>query len=404
MAPALAAPDPSFTVSPDPPVSEQSATYTSTSTADVGFAVAKVEWDFDNDGTFEVTDEAAPWTATHTYPTAGTKTFVMKVTDNNALLPSVTSENQTVTVAQANRAPTSLFAFSPLSPLIEDDVLFASDASDPDGDALTYLWDFGDSTPVSALRNPIHQYGSPGSKTVTLKVTDPSGASATSTREIVVRGVLVPGNNPPIVAFAFSPRSPQVGDSVEFVSSTIDPEGQLREQAWDLDGDGEFDDARGDEVAYTFATPGPKVVRQRATDGAGASAIAERSLTVSPAPKARAGFLTPAPVVTLNGEILSRGMRVRGLSVRAPRGSLVTVKCRGKGCPAERRRKRVKRGTVRFKTYQQFLRAGLKLEIFVRKQDTIGDYTRYKFRAGKFPVRTDRCLPVGEDKPAKSCS
>ena len=156
-------------------------------------------------------------------------------------------------------------------------------------------------------------------------------------------------------------------------------------------------------MVYTYSTAGPKVVRQRATDGAGGTAIAERTLTVVPAPKAKAGFLTPSPVVTLSGELLRRGFRVKGLSVRAPRGALVVVKCSGKGCGVKQRRKRIKRGPVSFKTYHRFLRAGARLEIFVRKANTIGDYTRYKIRAGKFPARTDRCLPLGKSKPAKSC-
>jgi PKD repeat protein len=398
--PAQAAPDPSYTVSPNPPVSGQAATYTSTSTADTGFDVATVEWDFDNNGTFEATGN----TATNTYATAGAKTFAMRVTDNNVLLPMVTTEAQTVTVAQANRPPTVTFAFSPVSPLINDDVLFAPDASDPDGNPLNYLWTFGDGTPTSTTRTPIHKYASAGPKTVTLRVTDPSGLSATATRSIVVRGLLVPGNSLPIVRFAVSPQSPQAGDSVEFVSSTTDPEGDLREQAWDLDGDGEFDDARGDEVVYTFATAGTKVVRQRATDGAGGTAIGERTLAVTAPPKAKPGFLSPSPVVTISGSILSTGMRVKHLTIRAPRGALVAVVCRGKGCGAKQRRKRVKRSTVSFKTYQRFLRAGVKLEISVRKPKTIGDFTRYTIRAGKFPVRTDRCIPAGKQKPAKSCS
>ena len=106
-------------------------------------------------------------------------------------------------------------------------MLFASDASDPDGNPLNYLWTFGDGTHLE-LRNPIHNYASAGPKTVTLRVTDPSGLSATATRSIVVRGLLVPGNSLPIVRFAVSPQSPRAGDAVEFVSSTTDPEGDLR--------------------------------------------------------------------------------------------------------------------------------------------------------------------------------
>lgn len=399
---AFAAPTATFTVSPDPPVSGQSATYTSTSTADIGASVTKVEWDFNNDGTFDVIDEAAPWTATHTYATAGAKTFVMRVTDNNILTPGVTTDPKTVTVAQANRPPTAAFDFNPSSPSVGDDVLFASDVSDPDGDALTYSWNFGDGTPTGTTRNPIHTYASAGTMPVTLTVSDPSGESDSVTHEVVVRGVLVPGNSVPRVAFAFSPRSPRVGDQVEFVSSTTDPEGDLREQAWDLDGDGEFDDGRGDEVVYSFTTPGSKVVRQRATDGAGGTAIAERTVTVSPQPKAKAGFISPSPIVSLNATILGNGARVRVLRVSAPKGSLVTVKCKGKSCQAKQRRKRVTKSTVRFKTYERFLRARTKLSIFVTRPRTIGSYTSYTIRAGKFPTRVRRCTPPGK-LVAKRC-
>jgi PKD repeat protein len=397
---ALAAPTASFTASATRQTGTP-VTFTSTSTAPATFTITNTEWDLSYDGaTFN--SEVTGTTASKTLTTPGSYTVAVRVTSSEPL-DNQSIASQVITIAQANRPPTVAFTFSPLSPQIGDDVLFASDASDPDGNPLNYLWTFGDGTPTSTQRNPLHKYQSAGTKTVTVRVTDPSGLSATATRQIAVRGLLVPGNAVPVVAFAFSPRSPRIGDSVEFISSTTDPEGDLREQAWDLDGDGEFDDARGDEVVYTFATAGAKVVRQRATDGAGGTAIAERTLTVLPAPKAKPGFLSPAPVVTLSGEIMSRGMRVTSLTVRAPRGALVVVKCRGKGCGVDRRRKRVKRNTVGFKTYQRFLRAGTKLEIFVRKPGTIGDFTRYTIRAGKFPVRTDRCLPAGKNKPAKSC-
>ncbi|MEA2402944.1 MAG: hypothetical protein QOK00_3347 [Thermoleophilaceae bacterium] len=399
---ALAAPTASFTASATR-VTGTAVTFTSTSTAPATFAITNTEWDLSYDGaTFNA--EATGTTASKTLTTPGSYTVAVRVTSNELLDNQSTSPGQDIAIAQANRPPTVTFAFSPPSPLVNDDVLFASDASDPDGNPLNYLWTFGDGTPNSATRNPIHKYATAGTKNVTLRVTDPSGLFATATKPIVVRGLLVPGNALPVVGFIFSPNSPRAGDAVEFASTTSDPEGALREQAWDLDGDGQFDDATGDRVVHTFATAGPKVVRQRATDGAGGTAIAERTVTVLPAPKAKAGFLSPSPIVTLGGTVLSSGMLVKTLKIRAPRGALVTVKCRGKACGVSRRRKRVKkRGTVSFKTYERFLRAGTKLEISVRKPKTIGDFTRYTIKAGKFPVRADMCLPVGKDKPKKSC-
>jgi PKD repeat protein len=397
--PALAAPTASFTVDPNPAVSGVPATYTSTSTADTGFEVAEVDWDFDNDGDYEVKDTTAPFTTPHTYGIPGNRTFGMKVTDNTPLMPLVTTATKTVTVV--TRPPTADFDFSPSSPSVGDDVLFAPDASDPDGDALKYSWDFGDGTADSNAHTPVHSFADAGTHTVTLTVTDPYNASKTVAHDVEVRGVLQPGNRLPFARFAFSPRTAEVGEPVEFVSSSADPDGELRGQAWDLDGDGAFDDARGDDVLYTFTSAGVKTVRLQVTDSAGASAISQRQITVKTPPKPPPGFLRPDPKVRLNGLILSTGTRVQILGVRAPRGALVTVRCKGKGCPVKERRKRIKKGPVRFRSYERYLRAGVRLEVFVAKTGKIGEFTRYTIRRGKSPARLDRCLNGMKLRPVK---
>jgi probable HAF family extracellular repeat protein len=45
-------------------------------------------------------------------------------------------------------------------------------SSDPDGDSITYHWDFGDSTPASTDANPTHTYNDPGTYPVLLTVSD----------------------------------------------------------------------------------------------------------------------------------------------------------------------------------------------------------------------------------------
>ena len=137
----------------------------------------------------------------------------------------------------------------------------------------------------------------------------------------------------------------------------------------------------------------------RIEDSNGLSDTHERTITVDPAPKPAPGVLSPFPKIRLNGEILARGTRVRILSVQAPSGALVRVACRGKGCAKQQRRKRTKGRTVRFRGYERFLRAGVRLEIFIRKGDTIGRYTRYTIRAGKGPRSVDRCLYPGVKRP-----
>ena len=63
--------------------------------------------------------------------------------------------------------------------------LSSSGSSDPDGQAITYSWNFGDGSPVSTQANPSHSFtapaGVPTKFTVTLTVTDSGGLSAQAT-------------------------------------------------------------------------------------------------------------------------------------------------------------------------------------------------------------------------------
>lgn len=81
----------------------------------------------------------------------------------------------------ANRAPTAVAQGSPLSGPAPLSVSFSSIGSqDPDGDVLSYSWDFGDGTPVSVLANPTHVYAASGQYTAVLTVNDGRGGSAAS--------------------------------------------------------------------------------------------------------------------------------------------------------------------------------------------------------------------------------
>ena len=63
-------------------------------------------------------------------------------------------------------------------------------AEDPDGDDMTYLWDFGDGITTTALVPGNHTYSDSGTYTVTFTVTDSNGASdpTPDTRMITVQG------------------------------------------------------------------------------------------------------------------------------------------------------------------------------------------------------------------------
>jgi PKD repeat protein len=199
---------------------------------------AEVDWGGDEgtvtwlfgDGTSSVN---GPLSVTHAYAGPGAKQVAMVLT--NGAGETAAPVTQTV---QVNAQPAASFEFRPASPTPGEDILFASNAADPDGDALVHQWDFGDGV-TSPLRNPTHSFALTGSKTVTLTVTDPYGASTSATLEVPVAEV---PNTPkgPVAGFALSPRSPEVGDPVDFASSSVARSGTLTKQTWDLDGDGQL--------------------------------------------------------------------------------------------------------------------------------------------------------------------
>lgn len=69
------------------------------------------------------------------------------------------------------------------APLTAD---FSSTASDPDGDPMTYDWDFGDGSPHGTSANPTHVYASPGLHIATVTVDDGRGMSASASAAVTV--------------------------------------------------------------------------------------------------------------------------------------------------------------------------------------------------------------------------
>ena len=102
----------------------------------------------------------------------------------------------------------------------------SSGSSDPDNQAITYSWNFGDGSPISTQANPLHTFsapsGVPTTFTVTLTVTDSGGLSAQSTLTVSVN------NTPPNVTIT-SPMdgasyAPDVATTVNLTATVTDAE------------------------------------------------------------------------------------------------------------------------------------------------------------------------------------
>jgi serine protease len=143
----------------------------------------------------------------------------------------------------------------------------ASGSSDPDGDALSYTWDFGDGTVGSGV-NPLHAYSWGDSFTVTLTVSDGRGGIETDTATATVAEV----NDGP-VADAGGPYSGVTNEPVTFDGSgsfDFDNEDgtsandQVLTYSWDF-GDG----STGSDVSpsHTYTAVGSYTVTLVVNDG-----------------------------------------------------------------------------------------------------------------------------------------
>jgi hypothetical protein len=252
-----------------------------------------------------------------------------------------------------------------------------------------------------------------GRYAIGLSVTDSRGLSAQATPRIIRIHAR------PTAGFDVSPTEPVVGQEVVLSSYSSDPDGPLAAQAWDLDGDGAFDDASGARVVGTFTTPGPHTVSLRVRDADGVRAIASKIINVKvsnwlapitpddgvkqsfPPPAAVTGkpflrMLSPFPVVRMAGWRMVAGARIEILGVRAPAGSRVLTVCRGKKCPVKKKIIAVstkKPKPVRVKRFERFFPAGSVIEVFVRRSDRLGKYTRFTIRSKRQRwKRMDGCV------------
>jgi PKD repeat protein len=129
-------------------------------------------WDLGVDGAVAVTP-----TVCHVYQTAGRYTVTFTVAD---VRNATDTEVMVITVQPpANQPPTASPTATPNTGPAPLTVHFAANASDPDGDQLTYTWNFGDGE-TSTASDPSHTYTTAGTFVAVLTVSDGQDAVSAS--------------------------------------------------------------------------------------------------------------------------------------------------------------------------------------------------------------------------------
>jgi glucose/arabinose dehydrogenase len=121
----------------------------------------------------------------------------------------------------ANASPIARASGTPTAGGVPLDVSFTGGTSnDPDGDAISYDWDFGDGSTHSTAANPVHRYTTAGNYTAKLTVSDGRGGSSSAT-------VLVNAGNDLPVPVIDSPADAStyyIGTTVQLSGHATDPQ------------------------------------------------------------------------------------------------------------------------------------------------------------------------------------
>ena len=107
------------------------------------------------------------------------------------------------------------------------------------------------------------------------------------------------GNQPPVAVVSGAPTTGPTPLTVNFSGSgSSDPDGTIVAYAWDLDGDGQFDDSTAQNPSFTYTTAGTYNVRLRVTDDDAAQGFSNPFPITAGSNPPTAFIDTPLPTAT----------------------------------------------------------------------------------------------------------
>jgi PKD repeat protein len=272
------APVASFTANPTTITAGQSVSFANTSTG----TVDSLSWDFNGDGT---PDDTSNQTPSFTYPTAGTFTAKLTVTNGGGS----NSATQIITVGEpAPSAPVAGFNASATTVNVGDTVTFTNAST---GQVDTITWNFGNGKPDVNTSDASTTFDAPGTYTVTLTVGN-AGGTNTFTQQITVNAA-VPAA--PVAGFT-APTTVEPNVPVVFTNTST---GTVDSYEWDFDGSGNVDSTEANPT-FTYTAEGPFTASLKVTNAGGSN-------TFSQAIEVKAAAVAPTASFTADPLTLDEG-------------------------------------------------------------------------------------------------
>ena len=243
--------------------------------------IASYHWDFGDP------HDSAPLDAekgTHTYQYPGTYLVKLTVIDDEGSFDS-----QEIAIEVTNAPPIANFSATDDAPTVGDTVEFdASGSYDPNGEVVSYEWDFGDGTTGEGVKVS-HSYANTGYYVITLTVTDDAGAVGTVRHAVNVQekssgggcsGGSCGGPDIPLAVITGLPgcSGGEVGVPIEFDGSySRAAEGKIVSYKWDF-GDGTT--GSGVRVSHAYQKTGRFLVTLTVTDENGTKGTAVGAVSI----------------------------------------------------------------------------------------------------------------------------
>ncbi len=248
---------------------------------DTDGTIAKYQWDFDGDGTYD-------WTSTttgvvdHDYTADGVYNATLKVTDN---LGAYDTDVCVVTITLIANAPPVANAGPDQTVPMGSTVYLNGSGADSDGSIVLYEWDFtndGTYDWSSALHGRATTiYPTEGTYTAVLRVKDNNGTFDTDECVITVYHV---GNYPPTAEAGMDITGYQ-NQAVYLNGTGTDVDGSIVKYEWDFNNDGTYDWMSTDTgyAVNNYALPGTYTAKLRVTDNNVSTATDTCIVTILPA-------------------------------------------------------------------------------------------------------------------------
>lgn len=241
-------------------------TFTSTSQVSGGATITNWNWDLDSDGQF---DDAFGPSIGYQFNSPGVY---------NVGLQIITDMDPPVAVYKlitVNPVPNPNFSAADVcygsSTTLNDQSTIAT------GSIVNWQWDFdNDGNYNDGTGSSIsHNFGIAGSYVVGLLVTSNQGCTATTNQTITVD---------PVPSVSFSVDEVCLGNQTELTAITSVSSGQVSSYAWELNGNGLFDDASGSDITHQFVSDGNYQIGLLVTTDQGCVNDTFQLVTIAPFP------------------------------------------------------------------------------------------------------------------------